>query len=650
MSTRSTARYLFPPLEEPERTIQRRTRIDPNLLNNFEEVNMAANRNDDDGPPPPAGGDLQVLDLQTIEELCQPTLKGRGGLIARINIQANNFRLKNDMIQQVHNSFHFHRLPGDDANKHLDKFLHVTQSIQLNGITDDALRLYLFPHSLTHHATAWFDRLPRNSITTFDQMASKFLSKYFPPSMVTRLRKEITNFCQLLDESVFKAWERYKLAIDRCLNHNMLPVTQIDTFYNGLTLRHHDTINAATGGPLPSNTIANLKGEFKAITTRSVVSYDGPPIPPPFSSLPKVVEQEPEMTKDMVQPKFEAMFKSLLNNKEKLFDLATTSVNENCLAVILKKLPEKLGDLDKFLIPFIDYVVDPRVPLILKRAFLRTGRALIDVYGEELTLLVDDKAITFKVGQTLKYSYNDTASINQIDVIDVASSNPIVALSSPSLTPFVGGDFILEEIETYLVSESIPPRIDNNKFDREGDILLIEKLVNDDPSSPLPLKELNLEELKSIKSSIVEPPELELKDLPSHLEYAFFEGVNKLPAITAKNLKDDEKARLLKVLKSHKRAIALKLSNIKGIDPQFCTHKILMEDDFKPAVQHQRSVHPKIHEVIKKEVINLLDAGLIYPIFDSPWVSPIHCVPEKGGMTVVTNEENELMPTRLVTG
>nr|GFB61707.1 hypothetical protein [Tanacetum cinerariifolium] len=96
----------------------------------------------------------------------------------------------------------------DDANKHLDKFLHVTQSIKVNGVTDDALRLYLFPHSLTHHATAWFDRLPRNSIQTFEQMAKMFLGKYFPPSMVTKLKNEITNFCQRPNESLFEAWER----------------------------------------------------------------------------------------------------------------------------------------------------------------------------------------------------------------------------------------------------------------------------------------------------------------------------------------------------------------------------------------------------------------------------------------------------------
>nr|GEU34518.1 reverse transcriptase domain-containing protein [Tanacetum cinerariifolium] len=339
-------------------------------------------------------------------------------------------------------------------------------------------------------------------------------------------------------------------------------------------------------------------------------SIQHPQVEPPneFSSYKKITETNALLH----MPKFSLMFKSLLNNKEKLFDLATTPVNENCSAVILKKLPEKLGDPEKFLIPFVDYVVDPWVPLILGRPFLRTGRALIDVYGEKLTLRVDDEAITFKVGQTSKYSYNDAESINQIDVINVAyeeyvqemlgfseipkSGNPtptlepIISSSSPSFTPFEGSDFIWEEIETFLRTPDELPNLDDDYYDTEGDILYLEKLLNEDPSLNLPL-----------------------------------------------------------VLKSHKRAIAWKIIEIKGIDPRFCTHKILMKDDFKPAVQHQRRVNPKIYEVIKKEVIKLLDSGLIYPIFDSPWVSLVYCVPKKGGMTVIENENNELIPTRLVT-
>nr|GFA31704.1 reverse transcriptase domain-containing protein [Tanacetum cinerariifolium] len=157
-------------------------------------------------------------------------------------------------------------------------------------------------------------------------------------------------------------------------------------------------------------------------------------------------------------------------------------------------------------------------------------------------------------------------------------------------------------------------------------------------------------EVAKVKYSIEEPPELELKDLPSHLEYAHLKGEDKLPVIIAKDLKDNKKESLLKVLKSHKRAIDWKITDIKGIDPRFYTHKILMEEDYKPVVQSQRRVNPKIHEVIKKDVIKLLDAGMIYPISDSLWVSPIHYVPKKGGITVVENENNELIPTRLVTG
>nr|GFC50569.1 reverse transcriptase domain-containing protein [Tanacetum cinerariifolium] len=146
------------------------------------------------------------------------------------------------------------------------------------------------------------------------------------------------------------------------------------------------------------------------------------------------------------------------------------------------------------------------------------------------------------------------------------------------------------------------------------------------------------------------PPEVELKELPPHLEYAFLGDNKKWPVIIAKDLNVNEKSALINVLKSRKKAIAWKLTDIRGIDPEFCSHKILLEEDFSPKVQSQRRVNPKIYDVIKKEVKKLLDAGLIYLISDSPWVSPVHCVPKKEGMTVIKNDENELVPTRLVTG
>ncbi|GJS95189.1 reverse transcriptase domain-containing protein [Tanacetum coccineum] len=237
--------------------------------------------------------------------------------------------------------------------------------------------------------------------------------------------------------------------------------------------------------------------------------------------------------------------------------------------------------------------------------------------------------------------------------------DPIVSTSSPTLTPFGDNDFLLfEEADAFLALEVDPTssEVNHSYYDPEGDILLLEEFLNDDPSLPPPTqgmylpeirKELKICEAKNDKSSIDEPLEVELKDLPPHLEYVFLEGDDKFPVIIAKDLSVEERAALIMGLKSHKRAIAWKLSDIKGINLEFCTHEILMEES---AVQHQRQVNLKIHDVIKKEVEKLLDAGLIYPISDSPWVSPVHCVPKKGGFTVVENDEIELILTRLVTG
>ncbi|GJY19246.1 reverse transcriptase domain-containing protein [Tanacetum coccineum] len=234
----------------------------------------------------------------------------------------------------------------------------------------------------------------------------------------------------------------------------------------------------------------------------------------------------------------------------------------------------------------VDFEPDPRVPLILGRSFLKTSRALIDVYEGEITLRVGKEAITFNLEQTSRYTANyNHMTVNRIDVIELANEeysqevlgffdsvaygnpspdyDPIVSNSSPILTPF--GD-----------------KIDATYYDPEGDILILEALLNNEPLPPLLnhkdyspgiREELKVVEAKTVKSSIDEPPEVELKDLPPHLEYTFLEGDDKLPVIIAKDLKDEEKAALIKVLKSHKRAIAWKLSDIKGVDPEFCTHK-----------------------------------------------------------------------------
>nr|GEY84461.1 reverse transcriptase domain-containing protein [Tanacetum cinerariifolium] len=251
----------------------------------------------------------------------------------------------------------------------------------------------------------------------------------------------------------------------------------------------------------------------------------------------------------------------------------------------------------------LDFIADLRIPLILGKPFLSTAHALIDVYEGEIILRHDEQSLTLKCGDTPSISYNNFQSL------------------------------------------------------KEGDIIILEALLNDDPE-PLPNqkdyfptvhKDLKVIKPKNNKTSDDEPPEVKLKELPPHLEYAFLGENNKWPVIISRDLSVNEKSALIEVLKSRKKAIAWKLTDIRGIDPEFCSHKILFEDDYSPKVQNQRRVNPKIHDVIKKKVEKLLDAGLIYLVSDNPWVSPVHCVPKKGGMTMITNDENKLVPTRLVT-
>nr|GEW74860.1 reverse transcriptase domain-containing protein [Tanacetum cinerariifolium] len=425
-----------------------------------------------------------------------------------------------------------------------------------------------------------------------------------------------------------------------------------------------NSTSTSSSGTLPSNTIANPRSDLKVITTRSGMSYDGPQILPPTSFLPNVVENEPEATKDTmnptnngstkdVQPQVVQSESPILNSEP-----VTSPISELVIAPVshLKPNPKSLipypsrrndernrekanNQIEKFYQIFKDmsFEISFADALILMPKFASTLKALIE--NKE------------KLSEMARTSLNEHCSAEVLGFSDVISSgnltpyyDSIVSTTSLTLTLFKNSDFLLEEVDAFLAIEddSTSPKVDQSYLDPEGDIILLEAFLNGDPSLPPPNqgnylpevhKKLKIYEAKSDKSSIDEPLEVELKDLPPHLEYTFLEGDDKFPVIIVKDLSVEEKTALITVLKSHKQAIAWKLSDIKGIDPEFCTHKILMEEDFEPTVQHQRRVNPKIHDVIKHEVIKILDAGLIYPIFDSPWVSPVHCVPKKDGFS-----------------
>ncbi|GJR12841.1 reverse transcriptase domain-containing protein [Tanacetum coccineum] len=820
-----------------------------------------------------------MADTRTMSELLQAPTEVYGDAIVLPPILAENFELKVGLLTLVTSS-QFYGFERDDPHSHIRWFNKITSRLKYKNVPHDAIKLMLFPFSLEGAARIWLEKEPPRSIHTWEDLVSKFVNYFFPPSKTTNLKNNITNFQQRFDET-------FKLH-------------QIDTFYNALTQSNQDSLNAASGGnllnctprdaltiienkskvrtsrkkpivskasatssstpaylpeitaltdavkamllqnktpspasvkaideicvtcggphpyyeclatdgntfnasaaigtynqgcpgyrpqgetnyhasnqmsppgfpqpnvqnnqnrynqnhfnqgnqnyqapfnqthvgpsndfsnymktndvnmramqnqitnikaefknkvqttmrnqsnelkndiknmmsnffqmnspsgsgSLPSNTNANPRGDLKAITTRSGVTYDGLMILPTSSPLPKEVEHELEETKDKLQttssactahvqppvvqvpipepdvapkpnpkpsipypsrlndqklrekannqmlkflqifqrlhfdfsfvdallhiPKFASTFKSLLSNKEKLFELANTPLNGNCSAMLLKKLPEKHGDPEKFLIPcdfpklveslaladlgasinlmplsvgkklslpelthtrmtlklvnrsvaypvgvaedvivkvgkfhfpadfvVVDYDVDPRVPLILGRPFLRTARALVDVFREELILRDGDEKLILYADNTSKHPQKHANElINMINFIDITcedrfpevlkkSTHPLSGNTTPlsnsplSLTPFETSDSLLEEFADELtLLDLFPPGIGDADFDSEGDILLLEKLLNDDPSSPLPQKELIFEELKMMKYSV----------------------------------------------------------------------------------------------------------------------------------------------------
>nr|GEU35789.1 reverse transcriptase domain-containing protein [Tanacetum cinerariifolium] len=832
---------------------------------------------------------------RTMKELLQAPTKGYGGAFVILEILAKNFQIKTNLLQLVHAN-KFHGRENDNPHTYISNFKRMTATLKYRDVPNDAIKLMLFPYSLEDRARIWYEKEPPNSILTWDDLVNKFVNQFFPPLKTTHLKNEISRFTQRFKETFSEAWDHFKELLRAYPHHGFSELTQIDTFYNGLTEQDQDSLNAAVGVNTNSkdnvsktddridklaDQISNLvdivnkqvvapakavekicvtcggahayyeciatdsnpssicaaSGSYNQIFQPNRASHQIPP--PGFASvqnnsnrfnhgqgnffnqennfnqgnnfrgnnfqnnhgyraqmnnvlnyqnqvfqnqpfsvpnnqIPPIVpnelssyiksneiaiksmqnqinvlrgdfsKQEEKLRRNLnedmrrstaqvqspfvpilipkpdvlrtktkptilypssfadallLMPKFASTIKSLLTNKDKLFELEKVPLNENCSAMLLKKLPEKLGDPGKFLIPcdfsgmvvchaladlgasinlmplsiwkklslpeltptrmtleladrsitrpkgvtedvfvkvgkfhfptdfvVVEFEADPTVPLILGRSFLRTVRALIDVYGEEITLRVNDESITFNLNQTIRYSltYDDT-SVNRVDVIDISCEEfvqdvldfqynpkssspalvfdelifesdsrkvPIVKSSSPTLTPFGESDFFLEEIKDFLSDDSIPIGIENSMYDLEG-----------------------VKESKE-KYSVKEPPKLELKELPSHLEYVFLEDSNKLPVINAKNLTVDEK-------------------------------EALINDDYKPEIQSQRRVNPKIHNVIKKEVIKLLDTGMMYPIFDSPWVSLIYCVPKKGDyrkLNDATRKDHFLIP------
>ncbi|GJS90437.1 reverse transcriptase domain-containing protein [Tanacetum coccineum] len=634
-----------------------------------------------------------MADNRTMAQMLQAPIEGYEDAIVIPPINANNFELKQPLINLVQSNKFTGR---QDPHNHLRFFNKVTYPYVKTSRNFRTLRSSFLLFLLSRlEARDWLDKEPPRSILTWDDLVSKFINQFFPPSKnhLTVEMRFITSI-KKPNEAFNEAWERFKGLLRQCPHHGFSELHQLDTFYNSLNSNDQDALDSAAGGnfldKMPQEGLAIIESKSKVRYSRSRandsrVSTDAPLSNSSSSNNSFDMQQIAASLEDKMTIKMNQM----MNQMKALVvtPAPVKAVEEVCVTCgsnhHFNHCPLTRGGND-FPV-FQDNIQQFQQTAAVAKAITTRGVStwyssdsnhrggernevtkdtelpstediqpppLVHEQTKDKELIEEPSFVANKTKPNLPYPTRlNKQKIREKDDILASKFMEIfrnlhfelsfadALIHMPKFTPMIF--YYYEEAEAFIsiIIEPVSPIFNATYYDPDQFSML---------RTTIPRKS-SLEYATSYEPK-VELPEVELKELPPHLEYAFLEENNKLPVIISKDLSQDEKTSLINVLKNQKQAIAWKLFDIRGIDPEFCSHKILLEDDYEPSVQHQRRVNPKIHDVIKKEVEKLLDAGLIYPISDSPWVSPVHCVPKKGGMTVVTNEENELVPTRLVTG
>nr|GEY72759.1 reverse transcriptase domain-containing protein [Tanacetum cinerariifolium] len=592
---------------------------------------------DQEDPP-----EVPMADNRTMAQLLQSPTEGYEDAIVIPEITATNIELKHGLINLVQNKQFFGH-DKEDPHAHIHYFNKITSTMRVPNVE------------------IFWTKCPSDCLKIIESKSKVCQSR--AKAVVAKVNTSSSTPAISSDVAELKDMVR-ALLLDK-KNKSSAPAPSLTPA--PVKAVEPNCVTYGGSGTLLGNTITNPKEDLKGITTRSGIAYQGPIIPNPSkvvkqgtepvvasvsASMPNLkpsipyplrrdnerrrhqaneqIEKFYEIFKDMsfeisftdaliLMPKFASTLKALIGNKEKLSEMTRTPMNEHCSAIILNKLPKKLGDPSKFLIP-CDFpgmdeclaLADLGASINLMPLSVWEGLLLPKLTPTCMTLELADRSVSkpiditkdvlVKVGvfhfpaDFVVVYFEPDPRVPFIIGSPTPYNDSIVSTTSPTLTPFGDNDFLLfEEANAFLGLEDVPdsPKVNPSYYEPEGDILLLESILNSEPVPPLPnheqsmplfKNELKACEANTIKSSVDEPPEVELKDLPPHLEYVFLEGDNKLPVIIAKELGDEEKSALIKVLKSHKRAIAWKLSDIQG------------------------------------------------------------------GFTVVENEENELIPTRLVTG
>nr|GEX25644.1 reverse transcriptase domain-containing protein [Tanacetum cinerariifolium] len=564
-----------------------------------------------------------MADNRTMAQMLQAPIEGYKDAIVVPKINANNFELKQTLINLVQSNQFTGR---KDPHNHLRFFNKVTSIFRHPKVPNTTIKLLFFPFSLEGKARIWIDKEPPRSILTWEDLMSKFINQFFPPSKATYLRNEITNFLQNPNETFNEACEHFKDLL-RQLNHsyNQCPLTrggndfpvfhdniqQFQTAAVGNFIQNRQNVSNQMRPPgfnQPTHQ-NNNQNRFQGNNfnqnqirqpNQGAIYQNRPQQNPNF--------QAPLQQNTVTQGKFEAYTianDANMNNLQLKFDNFQKNQQD-----FQKKFEQKQDDFQNQMMNFMQNLYyKPSSSSSLPSNTIPNPKR-------------EAKSITTMSGMSYKEPPIPPLGVDQQEPIEETTDTELPSPEDiqPPLVQVEVGKFYFQADFVVLdfVADPRVPLILGRPFLR--DILILEALLNNDPEPPSNQKDYFPSVRKDLK--VVEPknqssddvtPEVELKELPPHLEYAFLGDNEKCPVIIAKDLNVNEKTALINV-------------------------------------QSQRRVNPKIHDIIKKEVEKLLDAGLIYPISDSTWLSLVHCVPKKGGMTVIKNNENELVPTRLVTG
>ncbi|XP_075475699.1 uncharacterized protein LOC142509748 [Primulina tabacum] len=684
-----------------------------------------------------------------IRDHFRPVINNHYSGIARGTINANNFELKPALINMVQQN-QFAGTATSDPHVHLSTFLERTDTVKINNVSDDIIRLHLLPFSLRDQARGWLQSLLLGSIMTWQELATKFLAKYFPPAKSAQLKIEISTFSlngqtrgtvdAAAGSTIFAKYpeQAYDLLEQMTINsyqwpsersgvkmtagvYGVDPITSLTVQVSALTTQiaamnkvstseiedpstvaeepslheeaqyinnqnfggfggYRETHMGDMGatmksletqigqlanalrdqnrGQFPSNTELNPKKQCKAVTLRSRKELEVQS-PKERVESEKIVEEEifkkihiniPFADALEQMPNYAKFIKDVMSKKRKLQEFETVKLTEEelelgevkpttitlQLADISLTYPrgiveDVLVKVDKFIFPadfvILDMEEDHDAPLIFGRPFLATERALIDVHKGELTLRVGGEAVIFNIYHAMKGS-NEVNTCKSIDIINSCMSLECAGTRGPLESCLIGATGTVDE---------------DNREVKEQKVAL--EALQKEKRKDAPLEELNVNEKIEVK-----PSSPDLKDLLSHLCYAFLDEKSTYPVIISSSLTRAEIDKLLRVLRKYQNAIGWSISDIRGISPTICVQKILMEESYTPYVDHQRRLNPAMKEVVKNKVLKLLNAGVIYANSDSSWVSPIQVVPKKGGITVVRNENDELISTRTITG